>query len=190
MSKCNLAYVLQAQDETGYVKVGMTSDVERRLKQLRTWLPFTLKLVAIMSNGKAAEAEMKSLLSEWQTRGEWFLPRQELNDFLIAKRKANCLLERVPVDDAYCEAFIRPVAIGYLAGREPLMNHAGDLMARFLREGAKAIAGREDVFSAAVRDEISAEVLQGYVPLREGEPTPLVAIPGQVNTAHKNSEAA
>lgn len=189
MSKCDLAYVLQAKDDTGYVKVGMTSDVERRVRQLRTSLPFTLEVVAVLGNGKAIEAEMKSLLSPWQTRGEWFHPRPELNEFLATKRRHNLVLERVEVDEAYCAAFITPIVLGYLAGREPAMNYAGDLVARYLRDGARVLEGRATDLIAAVKGEIKPEMIAGYVPLPEGAPTPCIWLPG-VNASSKETEAA
>ena len=172
-----VAYILQAQDESGYVKVGMTSDIDRRMKQLRTALPFTLELVALFANGKQTESEMKDLLAPWQTRGEWFQPRVELNSFIAAKRKHNMVLERVEVDEAYSNQFIKPVVLAYLAGREPLFNAAGDFVYRFIHEGIKIVGDRHWELVGAVKAELSYETLQGLVPLREGLPTPAIRVP-------------
>jgi hypothetical protein len=170
---CDVAYVVQADDGT-LVKVGVSGNPRARVYQIAQSVPFPMRLVALVADGKQSERKMKEILSPWKVRGEWFQPRQELNDFLAQKRRENKLLTFLDVDDEYCENYIKPAVLEYLNGRNCSMTDAGDLVYRFLREGRKVIEGRIDKLHTATKREVSAELLRGFVTLPQGSTTPFV----------------
>lgn len=59
-------------DGSKMVKLGWATDPERRLKQLQTGHPSTLKLLAFYPARRATEASLHQLFSDLRVRGEWF----------------------------------------------------------------------------------------------------------------------
>ena len=74
------------QESTGLVKIGLTKNIEKRLKTYETHNPHTLKLLKIIrcANLKEAQRLERSLhkkFSEFKINGEWFaLPKTVLKD--------------------------------------------------------------------------------------------------------------
>lgn len=65
-------YFIQA-DENGPIKIGFTSDdPKKRLSQLQTANPATLKLLGAICGTTAKERELHTALAEWRMQGEWF----------------------------------------------------------------------------------------------------------------------
>lgn len=173
--RCDIAYVVQSEDGS-VVKVGFSGNPKMRVSQITQTMPFPMRLVALISNGKVAERQMKELLSPWKLRGEWFQPRPELNEFLAQKRAEGRLVISIPVDDAYCEKYIKPEIINYLSGRQPSMSEPGDMVFRFLQEGAKVIVNRMSTLHGGLKGEISTDILGGFVPLPHDAPDPCVIV--------------
>lgn len=173
--KADVAYVVQS-DDGAVVKVGVSGNPRARVYGIKQSMPFGVRLVALVADGRNSEKRMKELLAPWKLQGEWFEPRAELNEFLIEMRQANKLLVAEKVDDAFCDQFIKPAVLEYLSGRQPTMSDAGDLVYRFLREGSRVIAGRMDRLHAAVKREIPASLLAGFVPLAQNHETPSVKL--------------
>ncbi|MGN6143523.1 MAG: hypothetical protein ACTHOP_08035 [Mesorhizobium sp.] len=171
--KADIAYVVQAIDG-GVVKVGVSGNPRVRVYGIKQAMPFDVGLVALVADGRNSERRMKEILAPWKVQGEWYSPRPELNDFLAVMRKENKLLSAMKVNDAFCEEFIKPAVLDYLGSRQPTMTDAGDLVFRFLRDGTKVVAGRMDKLHAAVKREIPASLLAGFVPLAQDHETPAV----------------
>jgi hypothetical protein len=60
---------------TGYVKIGRSCNVPRRLKQLQTGCPHTIRLLLCIPGGASRERELHERLWSYKTRGqksEWF----------------------------------------------------------------------------------------------------------------------
>jgi hypothetical protein len=69
-------YVIQAHT-TGAFKVGRSSDVATRLRQLQTGCPYTLRILLVLKNQGHREREMHQRLrgyeSQQEVGGEWFI---------------------------------------------------------------------------------------------------------------------
>lgn len=176
MSKPNLAYVIQATDETLAVKVGYSTNPIGRFNQIRLAVPFPVRLVAILGKGRDTEKEMIGLLSTWRMRGEWFEPRPELNDFLAHQRASGNVLSQVVVDAAYCDTHIKPAVLKYLDGREPQFNELGDLVYRFLRDGLPALKDRAHLLAQATKNTVPAETLAGWASSPDVEAAPCITL--------------
>ena len=68
-------YVIQSRT-TGAIKVGRSDDPEKRLRQLQTGCPNTLKLILVAENLGIQEKRVHHELRRYKTRhdngGEWF----------------------------------------------------------------------------------------------------------------------
>lgn len=62
-------YIMQGG---GFVKVGISIDVETRFQKIQDHLPFDAELVASFAGSRRAERRILTLLSKERTRGEWF----------------------------------------------------------------------------------------------------------------------
>lgn len=69
-------YFIQAgepdADGRALVKIGFTTDVEQRVKQLQTASPLSLKLLEVTIGTQAVEAFLHRVLRRHRIRGEWF----------------------------------------------------------------------------------------------------------------------
>lgn len=187
--KVDVAYVVQSADGR-VVKVGVSGNPKIRVNGIKQSVPFDVRLVALIADGKDSEQRMKALLAPWKIQGEWFAPRVELNEFLAEKRRENKILSVAKVDHDYCETFIKPAVLEYLVGRQPTMSEPGDLVYRFLREGLPVVDGRMDKLHVAVKREIPASLLAGFIPLSHDQPTPSVKLSGdQVDDTERRMTA-
>ncbi len=64
-------YIIQAKT-TGHVKIGRSDDPEKRLVQLQTGNPTSLRLILVAHGKGAQEKSLHRALSRYQTIGEWF----------------------------------------------------------------------------------------------------------------------
>ena len=67
---------------THYIRVGTTTDIERRLRQVREGLPFRVRilLLELVHDMESAERLLKARYGAFRTRGAWF----ELSDEALA----------------------------------------------------------------------------------------------------------
>jgi len=69
-------YIIQSK-ETGAIKVGRSDNPERRLHQLQTGCPYTLRLILTLKDGGRHERYVHESMDHLRTRhlngGEWFL---------------------------------------------------------------------------------------------------------------------
>ena len=70
-------YLIEAVG-TGLVKVGMTTDIERRFTQLIGENAVELKLVGVMEGNSADERAAHDLLKAHRVHGEWFKDCEEV----------------------------------------------------------------------------------------------------------------
>ena len=56
----------------GYMKVGYTTDVSRRLAELQAANPRKLRIVAVVPGTQKLEAAFHAVLAPYRTTGEWF----------------------------------------------------------------------------------------------------------------------
>lgn len=171
-----VAYVIQ-QSGGGVVKVGVSKNPFKRVMQIRQTVPFEMELIALISDGKTTEKEMKSLLEPWKQKGEWFAPRPELNEYLVRKKKQNALLTSIEMDEEFSENFLKPYVHEHLGTRQPLMNYAGDLVFRYMHLGFVVIRDRLDEFNLAVNKLVPPHLLMGLVPLPSSADCPAVEVP-------------
>ena len=67
-------YIFQMA-HTGAIKIGRSSDVERRRKQIQTGCPYEIKTIFILDGQGKLEPKLHKMLNEYRTahfRGEWF----------------------------------------------------------------------------------------------------------------------
>jgi hypothetical protein len=80
-------YVIQAGE---FVKIGVATDVAKRIQELQTGCPYNLKLVVAVpcKNAYASERSVHDRLQAFHTRGEWFrASRSEIDAALSELRK-------------------------------------------------------------------------------------------------------
>ena len=69
-------YIIQSHT-TGAFKVGRSSDVETRLKQLQTGSPYKLRITLVLENQGTREREIHRRLRGYESQsddgGEWFI---------------------------------------------------------------------------------------------------------------------
>lgn len=83
------------------IKVGFTSQVERRFSMLQTSSPFELRLIGTVPGGLDHEARLHWLFRKERTRGEWFRDGGPLRSMIEAlmrlpEAKRTELVEREP----------------------------------------------------------------------------------------------
>lgn len=66
----------------GQIKIGWTAHVRRRLSELQPGNPHPLKIIATMPGGQKDERKLHLRFAWLRVYGEWFLPGQDLLDFI------------------------------------------------------------------------------------------------------------
>lgn len=59
-------------DGLPYVKIGTSTDPQRRIRQLQTGLPFTLSVLWSCEMDQYLERDLHEVFSDFRVRGEWF----------------------------------------------------------------------------------------------------------------------
>ena len=73
----------------GYFKIGVASDLPRRLSSIRCSNPFPIALYGarITSKPKKIESEIHRRLNKYHIHGEWFkVPKEELHSLMVEFR--------------------------------------------------------------------------------------------------------
>ena len=77
------SYVYFIQDKmSNMIKIGKANDVEKRLKQLQTSCPYELELLSYIPGDESLEKDIHKKFSEYRHRGEWFMPKKEIFDYI------------------------------------------------------------------------------------------------------------
>lgn len=77
-----MIYFIQAC--SNYVKIGMSFNLEGRVKGLQTANPKRLKVKAVLEGGSQTEAGLHELFKKSQVRGEWFKTTEEIKWYIRA----------------------------------------------------------------------------------------------------------
>lgn len=78
-------YVVHPQDNAKYVKIGYSSDTDRRITNLQIAHPSILVTPLLFETaGEEFETYLHILFEEFRERGEWFLYTGSLKDLFIA----------------------------------------------------------------------------------------------------------
>jgi hypothetical protein len=85
----SFVYIMQSGDD-GPIKVGVSRDPERRLRQVRVLGPAPLRLLAKIPGGEREETALHHLHREHRLHGEWFAPQSALAEFarLVSRRRS------------------------------------------------------------------------------------------------------
>lgn len=70
-----------------YVKIGYTSNIQKRIAQLQTSSPNRLKLIGLIDGTLDDESEYHRRFSHLRGNGEWFVHTQGLDNFINALNK-------------------------------------------------------------------------------------------------------
>jgi|GEM_PF-5585144 len=81
--KEDFVYFLQA-GETGPIKIGTSQNPRKRIASLRTATAEELRVLKIVKGSKTLETTLHDRFTSIRKRGEWFLPTQELLDFITS----------------------------------------------------------------------------------------------------------
>ncbi len=102
-------YAIEAREEEGgpvkYVKFGISTNLRKRLEQLQSSCPLILKGVAFEPFGadtRLVESFVLKACSQFQARGEWLMPAEEVLFYIGAIRHASASEEhkRAMLDEA------------------------------------------------------------------------------------------
>lgn len=89
-----VVYFIQVGSD-GPIKVGFTTNIEKRILGIRHGLPESAQLLATIPGGKKLEKAIHRGLSEYRMRGEWFRPAKEvLGLSIVAKKLGRPSVER------------------------------------------------------------------------------------------------
>lgn len=71
----NMRLFTKKHNEIRFIKVGISQDPEKRLKQLQTGCPFPLAIIKLFKHDDARylEQELHKDLERYNTSGEWFM---------------------------------------------------------------------------------------------------------------------
>lgn len=81
--------------ETGPVKIGYTTNIEKRLQAIQTGYPYKLEIIASFRGGLREESIIHRRYSRSRLHGEWFERTQDIKEFIDLKlansKIKNCL---------------------------------------------------------------------------------------------------
>jgi hypothetical protein len=95
----SVVYVVRRASD-GAIKIGWTSDTERRLRELRRDERSPIALLAAMPGDKPDELALQARFESTRLEGEWFSPSEELLAFVdgLSVQRIARLGGAVPVD--------------------------------------------------------------------------------------------
>ena len=76
-----MIYFIQS-DENGLIKIGSSTDPERRLRELQTSSNAPLRILLTLPGTSEEEALLHERFRNYRQQGEWYLPLKELLDFI------------------------------------------------------------------------------------------------------------
>jgi hypothetical protein len=127
-----MIYFVQSAD--GLIKIGTTSNLERRLSTMRVDSPSELKLLGTLAGGRKIEAALHSRFAEDRKRGEWFAPSSSLLGFISDHATAVpgdlVCLERDPAVDHTAESAVATLGAQIRRARLRRKITASDLSMR------------------------------------------------------------
>jgi len=80
--KMDAASVYFVQAGNGLIKIGMSLNVNSRIKALQQASPLKLSLLKTIDGGRKMEASLHKTFKHLRSHGEWFFPQQDLITFI------------------------------------------------------------------------------------------------------------
>ena len=80
---------------TGVIKIGISINPEKRLRNLQSSSPTKLKLRAVLANKANWEAPLHQKFADHNSHDEWFFPNAEIENFLSI---LSCIDAKYPAD--------------------------------------------------------------------------------------------
>lgn len=71
-------FIRRKGDPSGLIKIGLTSDLSRRLASMETTIPEGIDLLVAIDGGEPVEAHFHALFRDSRVSGEWFVPSADL----------------------------------------------------------------------------------------------------------------
>jgi hypothetical protein len=75
-----MVYFIQ-MGENGPIKIGETKSIHERLEMLQVANPYRLRILWVYNGRKYGEAELHEKFKQYNIRGEWFWPVEEILEF-------------------------------------------------------------------------------------------------------------
>ena len=75
-------YFILARD-VGYVKIGFSTNIKRRLSDLQVGSPYAFILLAVAEGDQVREKELHERFQKYRLSGEWFAYSEELRNFVL-----------------------------------------------------------------------------------------------------------
>ena len=75
----------------GFIKIGVTKGLIRRLKEIQVGTPFPAQAVLLLRGGKLTEEYMHHLFREYHHHGEWFTLGTKLRELIVSHAPAYCI---------------------------------------------------------------------------------------------------
>lgn len=85
-------YFIQ-QGDSDLVKIGFTSNIQRRFRELQTASPYPLLLLGLMPGSKEVEKQIHGTFEHLRQKREWFKLNQELSNYI----SKYCEFEDLPI---------------------------------------------------------------------------------------------
>jgi len=74
-------YFIQ-QENDGAIKIGISNNFKKRLRQLQTGSPYKLNILTIINGDEELEKQLHSKFAEYRLSGEWFKPVEKLVNYI------------------------------------------------------------------------------------------------------------
>ena len=123
----NLIYLVRGK-VTELIKIGQTKvDIEQRVKELQIGSPDILEVIAVTFEPHTSENELHNKFSEYRKHGEWFLPSEDILEYV----KQHCFKNISLAYSAYNE--INSGRLSY----EEAVSMKDDVLIKLCRESPK-----------------------------------------------------
>lgn len=77
-----MIYFVQAQNDSGAIKIGTSEHVRKRMRHLALELSFPIRVLATVEGGHDKERELHGRFAHHRVYDEWFMPADELLAFI------------------------------------------------------------------------------------------------------------
>lgn len=79
MARHGCIYFMQMQNADGYVKIGFSENVAKRLSSIQVGSPYKIEVIALLANeSQTMEGIIHTILVNSWIKGEWFRPTEEV----------------------------------------------------------------------------------------------------------------
>lgn len=82
-----MSFIYFAQNDSGHIKIGVTTDVARRLDAMQTATHERLTVIGVMEGDRVAERRLHAELRPSHIRGEWYQRSEQVEMALAACEK-------------------------------------------------------------------------------------------------------